>query len=111
MSPNWPPIGMRAFKAFIEISAAPASCPKLPREYQARNTVTRSVSPHRIRPTHASHAVSSMFVISVNISSDRAGDVGSMPTALPNSPAKWSVIITCISCREYGCSFPVGFLG
>ena len=76
MSPNLPPIGTRAFRLFIEISAAPASWPKLEREYQARNSVTRSVSPHRIRPTHASQAVSSRLVISVNNSSERAGSAG-----------------------------------
>ena len=73
MSPNWPPIATRALRLFIEISAAPANCPKFAREYQARNSVARSVSPHRIRPTQASHAVSSIAVISLNISSERAG--------------------------------------
>ncbi|BBW99474.1 hypothetical protein MMOR_04110 [Mycolicibacterium moriokaense] len=83
MSPNWPPIGTLALMLFIEISAALASCPKFDREYHARNSVTRSVSPQRIRPTHASQAVSSMDVISEKISYDRAAELGSIPTALP----------------------------
>ena len=83
MSPNMPPMGMRAPTLFIDISAAPASCPKLFRENHARNSVARSESPHRIRPTHASHAVSSAAVISVNSSRERAGALGNMPTAEP----------------------------
>ncbi|CNV39765.1 Uncharacterised protein [Mycobacterium tuberculosis] len=48
-----------AFNVLIEIWTDPDNCPKLRREYQARNSVTRSVSPHRIRPIHASQADSS----------------------------------------------------
>ena len=62
--------------------------------------MARSVSPQRIRPTQASHAVSSIAVISVNICSERAGAVGSMPTALPKSAANWSVMVTCVPRRE-----------
>ena len=83
MSPNIPPIGILALRLFIGISADPASWPKFEREYQARNNVTRSVSPQRIRPTHASHAVSSRLVTSVNNSNDRDWELDSMPTALP----------------------------
>ena len=73
-------------------SACPASMPRLPREYQARNSVVRSASPHRMRPIHASHAVSSTEVISVNSCIERAGAVSSMPTALLNMAASWSLI-------------------
>src|SRR3954462_9073876 len=107
MSPNIPPIGILALRLFIEISADPASCPKLEREYQARNNVTRSVSPQRIRPTHASHADSSRVVTSVNNSNDRAWELASMPTALPERLARCSVMATCISCREE--LWPSGF--
>src|SRR5258705_482163 len=92
MSPYRPPMGTRAPRALMEIWAEPASCPKFRREYQARNRVTRSVSPHRIRPTQASHADSSSLVISVNRSIDRASDSGSIPTALSNRLASRSVI-------------------
>src|SRR5690349_10820040 len=100
MSPNWPPMGTRALMLFIEISADPASCPKFEREYHARNRVTRSVSPHRIRPTQASQAVSSIAVISEKISNDRAGELGSIPTALPKRLVRCSDMITRIPCRE-----------
>src|SRR5215218_1857701 len=53
-----------------------------------------------MRPTHASQAVSSIVVISVMISSERAGALGSMPTALPNMLARCSLMATCISRRE-----------
>src|SRR5262245_32033549 len=78
---------------FIDISADPASCPKFEREYHARNSVTRSVSPQRIRPTHASQAVSSIVVISEKISKDRAGELGSIPTALPKRLLRWSDMV------------------
>ena len=107
MSPNMPPIGILALRLFIEISAEPASWPKLEREYHARNSVTRSVSPQRIRPTHASHADSSRVVTSVKSSNERAWELASIPTALPKRPASCSVMITCISCREKLC--PSGF--
>src|SRR6478735_6441743 len=107
MSPNIPPIGILAPRLFIGISADPASFPKLDREYQARNNVTRSVSPQRILPTQASQAVSSRLVISVNISNDRDWELASMPTALPKRLARCSVMITCISGRKQLC--PSGF--
>ena len=94
-----PPIGTRAPSAFIDSSAAPARRPKLLREYHARNSVTRSVSPHRMRPIHASQAVSSWPVMSENISSARGSELDNMPTALPKSPAKWSVMFPRTSLR------------
>src|SRR3954451_155057 len=100
MSPNMPPIGILALRLFIEISAEPASWPKFDREYQARNSVTRSVSPQRMRPTHASHADSSSVVTSVNSSKERAWELDNMPTALPKRLTRCSVMTTCISCRE-----------
>src|SRR4029079_8013769 len=110
MSPNMPPIGILALRLFIGISADPASWPKLEREYQARNSVTRSVSPQRIRPTHASQADSSRLVTSVNSSNDRAGELASMPTALPKRPARCSVMTTCVSCREQLCASGFGLV-
>ncbi|CFE48565.1 Uncharacterised protein [Mycobacterium tuberculosis] len=59
ISPYSPPMAILAFNVLIEIWTDPDNCPKLRREYQARNSVTRSVSPHRIRPIHASQADSS----------------------------------------------------
>src|SRR5215208_4394677 len=111
MSPNIPPIGILALRLFIEISADPASWPKFDREYQTRNSVTRSVSPQRIRPTHASHADSSRLVTSVNSSNDRDWELASMPTALPKRLARCSVMTTCISCREQLCPSGFGLIG
>src|SRR5687768_1767212 len=96
---------------FIEISADPASCPKFAREYQARNKVTRSLSPQRIRPTHASQAVSSIDVISEKISNDRVGELGSIPTALPKRLVRCSVMVYRIPCREDVRSLRPGLFG
>ena len=41
-------MGTLAPRVFIDTRADPERCPKRVREYQARNSVTRSVSPHRV---------------------------------------------------------------
>ncbi len=96
ISPYRPPIGIRALRLFIEISAragrAGRSCS---REYQARNRVARSVSPQRSRPNHG---VAGGLVRGGDLGEQFQG-LGPEPSAacrrrVPNRLARCSVMIT-----------------